>query len=361
MLNLLSRGLRTSKTAKRSASTFAAAKLKELGKPMEITEVKAPKKLEKEQVRIKVNFCSVNASDVLLTQGQNPGNFKLPITPGYEVAGTVLESQSPDFLKGDRVVALNKDQLGGFAEECVAHSTDVWAVPPNVPLDLSAALADSFGTAMLGLVRRGHLSENQIVLTTMASTHGYASVDLAAQVFKAKVIAVCTSEAESEKLRERGAWNALVYNEKLLLSTVKELTNGQGVDVIYDTLAGDALATCLKCVKHEGHVVVAGYTLKELPQIQISQLLTLPSFNISGVSLTSYRRHAPEVYRQAVSDALEMKEQGLISPKIAAKFPLEQVNKALEFIRETEPVGKVVLDMTQKKETKEKKEEVDKT
>lgn len=53
MLNLLSRGLRTSKTAKRSASTFAAAKLKELGKPLEITEVKAPKKLEKEQVIFK--------------------------------------------------------------------------------------------------------------------------------------------------------------------------------------------------------------------------------------------------------------------------------------------------------------------
>ncbi|KAF6198340.1 hypothetical protein GE061_008088 [Apolygus lucorum] len=353
MLTILSRALISGRNVStRPASTYLAAKLTEAGKPLELGEVKS-KKLDKEQVRIKVNFCSVNASDLLLTRGLNPGNFKLPIVPGYEVTGTVLESTSEEYVAGDRVVVLNKEQLGGFAEECVAHATDVWAIPGNVPLDISAALADSFGTALLGLVRTGHLSPNQVVLTTMAPAHGYAAIDLAAQVYKSKVIAVCTSEAEAEGLRERGAWSALAFDKKQLIATVKELTKGNGVDVIYDTLAGDALGTCLECVKHEGHIVVAGYTMKELPQIQISQLLSLPSFNISGVSLTSYRKHAPEVYRQAVSDALEMKEQGLISPKIAAKFPLEQVNEALKFISETEPIGKVVLEMTTKKKSKE--------
>lgn len=62
-------------------------------------------------------------------------------------------------------------------------------------------------------------------------------------------------------------------------------------------------------------------------------------------------------YRQAVSDALEMKEQGLISPKIAARFPLENVNEALDFITKTQPIGKVVLEMSSKKSAEEKPEE----
>lgn len=65
-------------------------------------------------------------------------------------------------------------------------------------------------------------------------------------MFCYKVIAVCTSEAEADVLRERGAWNALAYNRKNIISVVNELTKGQGVDVIYDTLAGEALDTCFQ-------------------------------------------------------------------------------------------------------------------
>lgn len=66
--------------------------------------------------------CAVNSSDFLLSQGANPGNFPLPIVPGYEVSGKVLETHKCDEIaKGDRVVALSKSTLGGFAEECIVN------------------------------------------------------------------------------------------------------------------------------------------------------------------------------------------------------------------------------------------------
>lgn len=329
----------------RHASTYKAAILEKLDGPFKIETLKQ-KKLKSGQVRIKVHACSINSSDYLLSQGVNPGNFSLPIVPGYEVSGEVLETfDCMEIAKGDRVVALSKSELGGFAEECVVDEKDVWLLTGGLEYNEAAALADSFGTAMLGLVHKGHLSEKQTVLVTLAAAHGFGALDLAANVYKSKVIAVCMSEEETANLRKRGAWIAVAFREKEVLQNVKELTNDEGVDIIYDTLGGDVLRTCMKGIRHEGHIVVAGYTQSELPRVRISELLSLPSFSLTGVSLTSYRKHDFGKYRQAVSDVLDMKEQGLISPTINATFPLESVESAIQLIKEKQPLGKIILEV----------------
>ncbi|KAL1116552.1 hypothetical protein AAG570_005024 [Ranatra chinensis] len=333
-------------TSLRFASTYKAAVLQSAGSPLKIEDVKQ-KKLKKGQVRIKVKCCAVNASDYLLTQGVNPSKFPIPTVPGYEVCGNVIEAnECEDVGKGDRVLALNKEILGGFAQECIADEKDVWTIPSSLNYKEGASLADSFGTALLGLMRHGKMTEKQVVMVTLAPAHGYAPLDLAANVYKAKVIGVTMAESETEIMRERGAWSALSYDEPLLISTVRDLTKNKGVDVIYDTLAGDVLKTCLQCISHEGHIIVAGYTLKELPPVQMSQLLSLPSFSISGVSLKSYRKHAFKTYRETISVALEMYDEQLIKPEIASVFPLKDVNKAIELIKEKQPVGKVILEIT---------------
>uniref|UniRef100_A0A069DS89 Putative zinc-binding oxidoreductase n=1 Tax=Panstrongylus megistus TaxID=65343 RepID=A0A069DS89_9HEMI len=336
---------RTGSEIYRYSSTFRRAYLDKYDKPITIQEAKGDK-LKGGEARIKVHCCSINPSDVLLTQGVNPANFSIPVVPGYEFTGIVTEiNECKDIAKGDRVVALSKDKLGGFAEECIVNEKDIWLLPSNVSFDEGAALVDSFGTAMLGLSHRAKLKEKHIVLATFAPIHGYAALDVAANVFKAKVIAVCMNERDTENLRERGAWSTLAYSEKQMLEGVKKLTKSKGVDVVYDTLAGDVLKSCLKCVRHEGNIIVAGYTLKELPQVSISQMLSLPSFSISGVSLTSYRKHNFQMYRQVVSDVLEMKEQGLISPTILSKYPIAKINEAFEEIKTKQPIGKILIEM----------------
>lgn len=102
----------------RLGSTYNAAVLQEIGKPLVIEEKKI-KKLDKKQVRIQVNYCSVNTFDV---ESFKNTNLKLPFVPGYELAGEVLEiGEEVDKISaqvGDRVAVLSSN-FGGFADQCV--------------------------------------------------------------------------------------------------------------------------------------------------------------------------------------------------------------------------------------------------
>ena len=90
---------------------------------------------------------------------------------------------------GDRVIGLKKDGFAGFAEECIALEQDLWTTPGNVQFSIGASLIDTYGTALLGLHRRAEVEEGQTVLVTAAAGGlGLAAVDLAANVYKAKVI-----------------------------------------------------------------------------------------------------------------------------------------------------------------------------
>lgn len=89
---------------------------------------------------------------------------------------------------GSRVIGLKKDGFSGFAEECVALEQDLWAAPNSMEFEVGASLLDTYGTALLGLHRRAEVEEDDTVLVTAAAGGlGLAAVDLAANVYKAKV------------------------------------------------------------------------------------------------------------------------------------------------------------------------------
>lgn len=116
---------------------------------------------------------------------------KLPFVPGFEVCGEVKEigPQVKNFSIGDRVIGLKKDGFAGFAEECVVLEQDLWSVPRAMKFEIGASLIDTYGTALLGLHRRARVEAGDIVLVTAAAGGlGLAAVDLAANVYKAKVI-----------------------------------------------------------------------------------------------------------------------------------------------------------------------------
>ncbi|CAB3378075.1 Hypothetical predicted protein [Cloeon dipterum] len=227
-------------TGIRRASTFKAAVLKEVGKPLKIEEIKSVK-LAKDQVRLKVKKCGVNSADLQVSKGEYHIKPKLPFVPGFEVAGEVLEigSDVKTLQKGDRVVGLNKDLFSGFAQQCVLNQNDVWLLPGDIKFGEGAALTDAYATALLGLARRAQLQEGDTVLVTAAAGGlGLAAVDLAANVYRAKVIGVCGTEDKASLVREKGAWAALTYSPQHLRAKVEEVTEGKGVKVIFDAVGG---------------------------------------------------------------------------------------------------------------------------
>lgn len=85
-----------------------------------------------------------------------------------------------------------------------------------------------------------------MLVTAAAGGLGLAAVDMAANVYGAKVIGVCGTEDKADLVREMGAWAALSYNQKGMISTVNEITNGKGATVIFDAVGGDLFLDCLQ-------------------------------------------------------------------------------------------------------------------
>jgi len=91
-------------------------------------------------------------------------------------------------------------------------------------------------------------------------------------------------------------------------------------------------------------VIVAGFASKKIPQITGNDLLE-NSFSILGVSLEQYRKKKFEVYREAVTDVIEMCEEKLITPLPSIHYPLDKVNEALAVLRDRKSISKLVLDI----------------
>ncbi|KAG7162856.1 quinone oxidoreductase-like protein 2 homolog [Homarus americanus] len=330
----------------RNNSTYRAAVLQDFGQDLVIQDFKR-KKIKSGQVRVAVYSCGVNASDLLMMENKYDQVFKPPFVPGFEICGEVMElgEDVKSVAVGSRVIGISKENLGGFAEECVISEQDLWMVDHAVGFDSGAALVDTYATALIGLHRRAGVHEGSTVLITAAAGGlGLAAVDLASSVYKAKVIGVCGTEDKADLVRQKGAWAALKYNKKHIIAKVNEVTGGKGVDIIFDAVGGDVFNDCLSCVAHEGSVIVAGFASRVIPHIETSQLLP-KAVSLIGLSLTHYRDADNNVYRQAVEDIIEMHEMGLIKPHISALFKLEDTKSAFAFMTERMSTGKVVLEI----------------
>ncbi|KAK6635044.1 hypothetical protein RUM44_000293 [Polyplax serrata] len=322
-----------------------AAVLKEFKSPLIIDEVKQSK-LKGHEIRIKVQYCSVNPSDVEIVKGYHEYKPKLPFVPGYEMAGEVLEvgkeAKLEGFNVGDKVIGLNKEACGGLSEECIVVSKDCYHVPQGISLKDCSALLDGYITAVLGLIRRGKLEEGETVLVTAAGGGiGLAAVDLAANVYKAKVIAVCSSEDKAALVREKGAFMALKYDDHLA-KEVNKMTGGKGVKVVFDATGDKVFDSALHCVANEGRMVLASNAARNIKHFNPSLLLP-KAISVTGVSPWHYRINDFDTYKSCVEDVIDMAEQELISPHVSEEFELQNVNSAFEYLLDAKCTGKVVV------------------
>lgn len=333
-------------------AAYRAAVLRNVGEPLVIEEVKPQSKLNDTEVRIDVRACGINSSDVLICKGECETQKQLPFIPGYEVCGDVKElgPAVKDIRVGDRVIGLNKDKYSGFAEECVLSEKDLWVVPQNMEYQIGVSLINTYGLALLGLQKRANISKDDVVMVLgAAGALGLAAVDLATNLYEAKVIAACDSEEKGAVVRDVGAWAALGFvagqtPNKRLNKTAMYVSDSKGASIIFDTVGGDAFKEALKCVAHGAKVIVAGFASHDVPTIPTSVLLP-KSVELIGVSLWNYRSEDYNVYREVGDDVIELCDQRLISPHISASFTLDQVNEAVDFLRSGKSIGKVVLNV----------------
>jgi NADPH2:quinone reductase len=316
---------------------------------LEIADIEPPAMVPM-GVRIEVHYASVSFANGLQVAGRYQRTYPMPFTPGTEVAGVVLEVAGgvTAVKPGDRVLAIL--DWGGIVQQVVTTAYTVYKVPDALPLNPGIHLPNAYGTAYGALDWRARLMPGESVLVLGAAGGvGSAAVELG-QVLGATVIAAASSEEKRRFALAHGAHHAVDYAN--LREAVKEITDGEGVDVVYDPVGGAAFDAALRCVAPFGRIVTLGYASGTVPQIP-ANLLLVKNIAVLGHNMGLYYGWGPsderalyeERMRGMMDDLFNWAVEGKLRPHVSHCLPLAQFREAMRAIRERRAQGKVVIDV----------------
>ncbi|WP_066270395.1 NAD(P)H-quinone oxidoreductase [Hydrogenophaga palleronii] len=298
------------------------------------------------EVLIRVSASGVNRPDVL----QRTGNYPVPPgasdIPGLEVAG-VIESgdtaamAAAGFKLGDRVCALVAG--GGYAAWCVAPVGQCLPVPEGLDDIAAASLPETFFTVWSNVFDRGRLQAGETLLIQGGTSGiGVTAIQMA-KALGARVIATAGSDEKCAACLRLGADHAINYKTQDFVAAVKEITAGQGVDVILDMVAGAYVAREIECLAEDGRLVIIAVQGGIKAEINAGLVLR-KRLTITGSTL----RPRPLAFKSAIAASLRERvwpllASGRIQPVIHQVFPAGQAAQAHTLMESNQHVGKLVL------------------
>ena len=309
---------------------------------LEIVERPVPRPGEGE-VLIRVAAAGINRPEILQRQGVYPPPPGAPSIPGLEVAGTIA-AVGPGVerdLIGQPVCALISG--GGYAEYAVAPYGQCLPVPHALTMVEAAAVPETLFTVWTNLFERGFAAEGDTVLVH-GGTSGIGTMAIAlCRVFGVRIIVTAGSDAKCDACLKLGADHAINYRTQDFVEAVKEITGGQGVQVVLDMVGGDYVPRNLKCLGEDGrHVSIA---------VQGGPTATIPVWDVMRRRLTitgSTLRPRSVAFKTAVADELARHvwphvEAGQVKPVIDRTYPLAEAPEAHRRMEAGDHVGKIVL------------------
>lgn len=294
------------------------------------------------EVLIKVAACGVNFPDALLVQGLYQLKPECPFIPGTEVSGvvTAIGENVQGILIGQSVIGMC--MLGGYAEYVTCASTHVIPIPEAMPLPQAAGLMTAYATAHHGLKQRGQLEAGQTVLVTgAAGGTGLAAVTIA-KLMGATVIAACSSDDKCALTKTYGADHTINYSEHGLKDAVKDITNGQGVDVVYECVGGDIFNASVSCLAFNGRLLVIGFASGDIPKFAVN-LALVKGISIVGVFWGTFTQKQPALFAQNMQELMAWVATGQLEVHVEHQLPLTEFVEALTLLGTRKAKGKIVL------------------
>ena len=296
------------------------------------------------QLLITVKACSVNFPDTLIIQGKYQFRPEFPFSPGSDVAGIVAEvgENVTHFKVGDEVVGFIP--FGGFAEKAILNAKDCFPKPNGMSMVNASAFLLAYGTSYHALKDRADLQKGETILILGASGGvGLTALELA-KLMGAKVIAAASSKEKLELCKQFGADEVINYVEESLKDRIKEITNGKGVDVIFDPVGGHFSELALRAIAWKGRHLVIGFANGEIPKIPIN-LTLLKGASIVGVFWGAFAQKEPKKSLENIQKLLKWFAKGAIKPHIDKIYALKNGPIALEDMMQRKTKGKIVIDM----------------
>ena len=294
------------------------------------------------QVRIAVKACGVNFPDVLMIAGKYQMQPPMPFSPGAEISGEITEvGAGVTHLKaGQRVLAMCGH--GGMAEQACVDANAVIPVPDDMDFATAAGFILTYGTSYHALKQRARIQPGESLLVLGAAGGvGIAAVELGAHM-GARVIAAASTTEKLALAKEYGAVEGINYLETGLKDAVKELTGGQGVDVIFDPVGGTLFDDCLRSVAWNGRILVIGFASGNIPSIP-ANLPLLKGSSIVGVFWGRFAEREPKAHLANTMELLQMYSDGVLKPHVSDQFDLDAAADALRTLAERRAMGKVVV------------------
>ncbi len=308
-----------------------------------LEEIPSPEP-KKNEILLDVHAAGVNFPDTLIIEGKYQFKPPFPFSPGGEASGvvTAVGEKVSHVRVGDRVMALTG--WGSFAEQIAVAGYNVLPIPEAMDFTTAAAFSMTYGTSMHALTQRAKLQAGETLLVLGASGGvGLAAVEIG-KAMGARVIAAASSAEKLEVAKTAGADELINYGENNLKDEIKRLTNGYGVDVIYDPVGGDLFDQAVRGIAWNGRLLVVGFASGRIPELPVN-LALLKGASVVGVFWGSFAQRQPQDNAANFQQLFTWFSEGKLKPLVSKVYPLERAGEAIESLAQRKAVGKVVVSV----------------
>ena len=293
------------------------------------------------QVRVTMHAAGASFADALQVAGKYQFPQKPPYTPGGEAAGVVdaVGEGVTDWKPGDRVFASVGN--GAFAEHIIARSQQLVRLPEGLDFARGASFLQVYGTAWFALKRRTVVRPGEVMLVTGAGGGvGLAAIDVARSM-GARVIAVASSPEKRALAMAMGAESTIDPLTEDVKARARELTGGEGLDLVYDVVGGDVSEAALRALKFDGRFLVVGFTAG-IARVPLN-LVLLNNRTVVGVEWGGWVMRNQDANRALIVEVVDAIDRGELHPVAPFERPLADAGAVFSELLNRRAVGKIVL------------------
>lgn len=313
--------------------------------------------LSEGEVRISVKAVGLNRADALWRLNQYIEVPKLPSKLGYDAAGMV-EAIGPGVegvAVGDRILtipAFSQGDYGVYGEAAIVPANAIWPWPELLSAEEAACVGVQYTTVYFALKTVGGVEIGDTVLLTAATGGvGFSGIEVAKQL-GASVIATTRKRAKAAALSKAGADYVIVTDEEDVATRIQEITNGQGVKMVFDPIAGQSIPTLLDCLAISGRYVLYGILDQADPVLPAMSVLSrnISFYGYTVFAYTGYPHFGMPQQVEAVAEAREFLlprlADGRLKPFVSETFTLDNVVAAHQSLESNKQTGKIVLNVS---------------
>lgn len=299
------------------------------------------------EVRIAVSAIGLNRVETMYRSG-GFGEPKLPAKIGYEAAGVIesLGKEVKEFSLGDRVATLpglSMEDYGTYGELILYPADWLVRIPDEQSMTNAAASWMQYLTAY-GLISHGDISAGDTVLITAASSSvGLAAIQIC-NALGAVPIAITRGRAKVDRLLQQGAAHVITSEEDDVPQKIMSITDGRGASILFDAVAGQALAQLLNCLAPQGIAILYG----TLAGAEVH--LALHSIMLNGLSIRGFAANEllenPQMRAAAIAFINHGIQNKTLQPVIDREFQLSEIVAAHHYLEGNTQLGKIVVGVT---------------